>query len=128
MPWSRPSTRSRPSAGRRWRPSDSQLACLMNVRVAAFVFIVGGDAVSTGSAVAADCATEAAALVQAETELPRIDVVTPADRPPYCITLETVMAFAGRLKAHVAQCPNSDYAPAVAEWDKTRTDYSKLFS
>ena len=55
-------------------------------------------------------------------------MVSPADRPPYCITLETIMAFAGRLKAHVAQCPSSDYAPAVAEWDRTRTDYSKLFS
>ena len=100
----------------------------MNVRVAALVFIVGGDAVSTGCAVAADCATEAAALVQAETDLPRLDVVTPADRPPYCITLETIMAFAGRLKAHVAQCPGSDYAPTAANWAKTRADYAKLFT
>jgi hypothetical protein len=38
------------------------------------------------------------------------------------------MLFAGRVKAHVAHCPNSDYAQAVTEWDKTRTDYSKLFS
>ncbi len=38
------------------------------------------------------------------------------------------MAFAGRVKAHVAQCPNSDHAAAVGNWDKTRTDYSKLFS
>ena len=34
---------------------------------------------------------------------------SPADRPPYCITLETVMAFAGRVKAHVAQC--SEFGP-----------------
>jgi len=38
------------------------------------------------------------------------------------------MAFAGRVKAHVAHCPSSDYAGAVGEWDKTRTDYSRLFS
>src|SRR5881227_66423 len=98
-------------------------ACSMKVRVA-FVLVAGG-ALSAGTAVAADCGTEAVALTQAESELPRLEVVTPADRPPYCITLETIMAFAGRLKAHVAQCPNSDFAPAVAEWDKTRTDYSK---
>ena len=77
---------------------------------------------------ALDCGAEAAALNKDESELPRLEVTSPADRPPYCITLETIMAFAGRLKAHVAQCPNSDYAPAVASWDKTRSDYSRLFS
>jgi hypothetical protein len=55
-------------------------------------------------------------------------VASPADRPPYCITLETLMAFAGRVKAHAARCPQPDHAPAVAEWDKTRAEYSKLFS
>ena len=77
---------------------------------------------------ATDCATAAAALQQEQSELPRLDVASPADRPPYCITLETVMVFAGRVKAHVAQCPNSDHAPSVADWDKTRADYAKLFS
>jgi hypothetical protein len=38
------------------------------------------------------------------------------------------MAFAARLKAHVARCPNSDYAAALADWDKMRTGYAKLFS
>ncbi len=38
------------------------------------------------------------------------------------------MAFAGRVKAHVARCPNSGYAAAVADWDKPLTDYAKLFS
>ena len=66
--------------------------------------------------------------MKAESELPLIEVVSPADRPPYCITLETIMAFAGRVKAHVAHCPSSDYAAAVADWIKTQTDYSKLFS
>jgi len=81
-----------------------------------------------GAARALDCTAEAAALSRDESELPRLDVASPADRPPYCITLETIMAFAGRLKAHLAQCPNSDYAPAAASWDKTRSDYSRLFS
>jgi len=87
--------------------------------------------VSLGNAAAApaiDCATEAAVLTRDQSELPRLDVASPADRPPYCITLETLMTFAGRVKAHVARCPSSDYAAAVADWDKTRTDYAKLFS
>ena len=83
---------------------------------------------SASAAAATDCAIEAAALAQTRSELPRLDVASPADRPPYCITLETVMAFAGRVKAHVAQCPDSDHAPTVADWDKTRADYAKLFS
>ena len=99
----------------------------MNVRVA-FVLVAGGAALSAGSAVAADCATAAAALTQVESELPRLEVVTPADRPPYCITLETIMAFAGRLKAHVAQCPGSSHAPSAADWTKMRADYAKLFT
>jgi hypothetical protein len=83
---------------------------------------------SAGAAPAPDCTGEAAALTRDQSELPRLEVASPADRPPYCITLETIMAFAGRVKAHVAHCPSSDYSDAVSEWDKTRTDYSKLFS
>lgn len=83
---------------------------------------------AAADAAGADCGVEAATLNRDRSELPRLEVASPADRPPYCITLETIMAFAGRVKAHVAHCPNSDYAPAVADWDKTRTDYSKLFS
>jgi hypothetical protein len=81
-----------------------------------------------GGAAPANCAAEAAALEKDESELPRLEVASPEDRPPYCITLETVMAFASRLKAHVAHCPSSSFAPSVAEWDKTRADYSKLFT
>ena len=47
---------------------------------------------------AADCAAEAAMLAKEQSELPRLEVASPADRPPYCITLETVMAFAGRVR------------------------------
>ena len=81
-----------------------------------------------GHARAADCSAEAAALSKDQSELPRIEAASPADRPPYCITLETIMAFAGRVKAHVAHCPNSDLAPSLASWDKTRSDYARLFS
>jgi hypothetical protein len=83
---------------------------------------------SAAAAPAIDCATEAAVLARDQSELPRLEVASPADRPPYCITLETLMAFAGRVKAHVARCPNSGYAAAVADRDKPRTDYAKLFS
>jgi hypothetical protein len=76
---------------------------------------------------AVDCGAEASTLSKQQSELPRLDVASPADRPPYCITLETVMAFALRVKAHVAHCPNSDYAAAVADWIKTQADYSRLF-
>jgi hypothetical protein len=79
-------------------------------------------------AASADCSTEATALVHDQAELPRLDVVSPADRPILCITLETVMSFAGRLKSHVAHCPNSDLAAAAAEWEKTRADYSRRFN
>jgi len=79
-------------------------------------------------AAASDCSAEAAVLARDQSELPRLDVASPADRPPYCITLETIMSFAGRVKAHVAHCPNSELAQTIAEWDKTRSDYSKLFS
>jgi hypothetical protein len=82
---------------------------------------------SAAAAPATDCATEAALLARDQSELPRLEVASPADRPPYYITLETLMAFAGRVKAHVARCPNSGYAAAVSEWDKPQTDYAKLF-
>jgi hypothetical protein len=79
------------------------------------------------AAPAADCAVEAAMLAREQSELPRLEVASPADRPPYCITLETVMTFAGRVRTHVARCPSSDFA-AAADWSRTRDDYAKLFS
>ena len=79
-------------------------------------------------AAAADCAAQAAALDKEREDLPRIELASPKDRPPYCITLETNMAFALRVKAHVAQCPGSEYAPKLAELDKARVSYGKLFS
>ena len=83
---------------------------------------------SAAAAAGVDCTTEAAVLKEAQSELPRLEVASPHDRPPYCITLETIMAFAGRVQAHVAHCPNSEYATAAGDWVKKRADYSKLFA
>ena len=74
----------------------------MSVRMRALLAAVGA-ALIASAAVAADCASEAAVLVKEQAELPRLDVVSSADRPPYCITLETIIAFAGRVKAHVSR-------------------------
>ncbi len=89
---------------------------------------MGCAACSSAACAASDCDSELAALSREEGELPRLEAVSPRDRPPYCITLETVMAFAGRLKAHVEHCPSSSYASAAAVWSKTRNDYSRLFA
>lgn len=77
---------------------------------------------------APDCLADAAQLAKQETELPRLEVAPPADRPITCITLETIMAFASRIKAHVAHCPASTYAPSATEWENTRLDYAKRFA
>jgi hypothetical protein len=83
----------------------------------------------TGSAAAAaDCTAEETALMKDESELPRLEVASPADRPITCITLETIIAFAGRLKGHVAHCPASSYAQTAADWEKTRVDYAARFT
>jgi hypothetical protein len=77
---------------------------------------------------APDCKSEEAALAKDEAELPRLEVANPADRPTTCITLETIMAFAGRLKAHVARCPASGYARSASSWESMRIDYAKRFT
>lgn len=81
-----------------------------------------------GVAAEADCATEAELLRKEQLDMPRLEVASPKDKPPYCITLETLMAFAGRVKAHIAHCPASNYASAAGEWAQRQADYSKLFS
>jgi hypothetical protein len=91
-------------------------------------FLLSGAASTALPAPAHDCTTEAQILNKTQSELPRLDVASPQDKPPYCITLETIIAFATRVKAHVAHCPNSDFAPTVTDWAKTQTDYSKLFT
>jgi hypothetical protein len=47
-----------------------------------------------------DCADEAAMLARKQSALPRLEVASSADRPPYRITLETIMAFPGRVRTH----------------------------
>jgi hypothetical protein len=87
----------------------------------------GTGAVGSAAAAAIDCKAEEAALMKDESELPRLEVASPADRPITCITLETNIAFAGRLKAHVAHCPASSYVQSAADWEKTRIDYGARF-
>jgi hypothetical protein len=100
----------------------------MRLNIIVLLVIVSVAAFDANAAPAPDCATEAATLDKEQSDLPKLEFASPADRPPYCITLETNMAFALRVKAHVAHCPQSDYAQKLAEWDKTRADYGKLFS
>jgi hypothetical protein len=100
----------------------------MRLWLAGLVLMSWLGAVSTGYAAPADCTREAEVLAKDETELPRLEFATPEDRPPYCITLETIIRFATRLKAHVAHCPSSSFTPTLPEWDKTRAEYSKLFT
>ena len=83
---------------------------------------------ATHAAPGTDCPREAAALTKEQADLPRLEIASPRDRPPYCITLETLMGFSGRVKAHIAQCPRSDYAIAAAEWLKSQPDLRKLFA
>ena len=66
---------------------------------------------AAAAAPAVDCAAEAAALIREESELPRLEVASPADRPPYCFTLETIMAFAGRVKAKRGALPEAGSRP-----------------
>jgi hypothetical protein len=107
------------------RPFLTTFGCFA-FALGALVVMLAARAASAAAAI--DCAGEAQALSKEEAELPRLEVASPADRPPYCITLETVMAFAGRVKTHVAHCPGSDYGSAAAQWAKTQTAYSKLFN
>ena len=83
---------------------------------------------NAAAAPAIDCKAEEASLVKEESELPRLEVASPADRPITCITLETVIAFAGRLKTHVGHCPATSYTASAADWEKTRLDYVMRFN
>lgn len=57
-----------------------------------------------------DCTATAASIRKAESELPRLDAAPPGDKQIVCITLETLIVFARRFDAHVAQCPRSPHA------------------
>ncbi len=89
---------------------------------------LGAAAPQTAQAKDGNCADEAATLTREETDLPHIEVTSPDDRPVLCITIETLVAFATRLKAHTARCRGSTHAASAADWEKARVDYSKLFT
>jgi hypothetical protein len=96
------------------------------VPLAVALFLCAGTV--CGGAPAPDCKSEEAALAKDEADLPRLEVASPADRPITCITLETIIAFAGRLKAHVTHCPASGYTQSASSWEMTRIDYVKRFA
>ena len=74
-----------------------------------------------------DCGREAAAIRKAETQLPRLDVAPPDDKQIVCITLETNILFAQKLKAHLKQCPRSPYAKSAGDWSRLETSYTSRF-
>ena len=80
------------------------------------------------SAQSGNCASDAARIQRAETELPRLNVAPPNDKQILCITLETNLLFAKRLSAHLAQCPRSPLAKTGASWARTGREYQALFS
>jgi len=106
------------------RPGDVRAG----VGLRSLIALAWGAALTASAAAAVDCKAEEATLMKDESELPRLEVASPADRPITCITLETIIAFAGRLKGHVAHCPASGYAQAASEWEKTRLDYAGRFT
>lgn len=74
-----------------------------------------------------DCATEAAALVQLEAELPQLDLTPPIHHQLVCITLETLVDFAVRVGHHRGRCPASAYAVKAGRWDEARSRYAAQF-
>jgi hypothetical protein len=100
-------------------------ACLIRLLT---VGLMSLGAASMAVAAPVDCKGEEAALAKDESDLPRLEVASPADRPITCITLETIIAFATRLKAHVAHCPASTYSASAMDWEATRVDYVKRFA
>ena len=73
------------------------------------------------------CANEATRLRRAEAELPKLDVAPPDDKQIVCITLETNILFAQKLKAHLKQCPRSPYAKSAGDWSRLETSYASRF-
>ena len=73
------------------------------------------------------CTQEAAAIRQAESQLPRLEVAPPGDQQIVCITLETNILFARRLAAHLARCPRSPLARDGDAWRRTGADYMAQF-
>ncbi len=91
------------------------------------ILALGFGAVPLPAAAQGDCAGEATRLRRAESELPKLAVAPPDDKQIVCITLETNMLFAQRLKAHLKRCPRSPYARQAADWAQTETSYTERF-
>jgi hypothetical protein len=89
---------------------------------------LGAAAPQAAQAKGGNCADEAATLTREETDMPRLEITSRNDRPVLCITIETLVAFAIRLKAHTARCPGSAHAASAADWEKARVDYAKQFT
>jgi hypothetical protein len=98
------------------------------IRLAALGLLMSPWAAGVAAAAPLDCKSEETALAKDESDLPRLEVASPADRPITCITLETIIAFATRLKAHVAHCPATTYSASAMDWEATRMDYVKRFA
>ncbi len=84
-------------------------------------------AATSAQAQPADCTATAASIRKAESELPRLEAAPPGDKQIVCITLETVIVFARRFEAHVAQCPRSPHAARTATWRRIASDYTARF-
>jgi hypothetical protein len=105
--------------------------CVTGALLPALALSIGVTLIASRTAGAApppECKAEEATLAKDESELPRLEVASPADRPTTCITLETIIAFAARLKAHVAHCAGSSYVSSAGGWESTRVDYVKRFA
>jgi hypothetical protein len=84
-------------------------------------------ALSPAIAQSQSCSDEATRLRRAESELPKLEVAPPDDKQIVCITLETNILFAQKLKAHLKQCPRSPYAKSAGDWSRLETSYTSRF-
>ncbi len=93
------------------------------------LLVAGAAAAFTSPAAAQSksCTDEAARLKRAEAELPKLAVAPPEDKQIVCITLETNVLFARRLKAHLKNCPRSPYARSAHDWAQIEANYSGRF-
>jgi len=83
--------------------------------------------VSPAVAQGQSCNDEVTRLRRAESELPKLNVAPPDDKQIVCITLETNILFAQKLKAHLKQCPRSPYAKSAGDWSRLETSYTSRF-
>ena len=95
--------------------------------ICGLLLAVGLSAAPLSALAQGDCADEVTRLRRAEAELPKLEVAPPDDKQIVCITLETNILFAQRLKAHLKRCPRSAFARQADTWAKTETNYTDRF-